>query len=134
MHILYCLLSAASITWEIPIVPIVFGNVGEIRCRYHNNISNIDQIYWTWTTGKKNDLIMTDGLLSEQYKYGNKYSEIRSPSSLYSTLKILNFSESDYNQSYKCGIQSINDTRNLFSEYLKDEITFENISYECKYI
>lgn len=115
-------------------VPLVFGGDAVIQCMYHNNLSCTDQIFWTWTTEPKNDFIMTNGILSEKYKNGKKYSERRSSCTQHSNLVISNFSEIDYSKRYKCGIANINSRESSFVEYPKEEITFENISYECKFI
>lgn len=115
-------------------VPLVFGGDAVIHCMYHNNLSCTDQVFWTWTTEPNNDIIMTNGTLSEKYKNGKKYSERRSSCTQYSNLVISNFSEIDYRKKYKCGIANINSPESSFVEYSKEEITFEKISYECKFI
>lgn len=126
--------SAGYITWKVKEEPLVFGGDVGIQCTYHNSLSCTAHIFWTWTTEPKNELIMTNGIPSEKYKNGKKYSEIRSSCTQYSNLVISNFSEIDYNKRYKCSIANINSTKNSFVEYPKEEITFENISYECKFI
>ncbi|VDI60973.1 Hypothetical predicted protein [Mytilus galloprovincialis] len=118
------------ITWEVMDVPLVFGDNVTIRCTYHNRLSCTDHVFWTWTTGKENELIMTNGTLSEKYKNGKKYSERRSSCTQHSILVISNLSEIDYKKKYKCGIVKINSPENSFVQYPKEEITFENLSYE----
>lgn len=113
---------------------IVFGKDVVILCTYHNSLSCTDHIFWTWTIGMENDIIMTDGILSETYKNKQKYSEIISPCTRYSKLAISNFTESDYREIYKCGIAYINNTENSFVEYSKGEISFRKTAYACKFI
>ncbi|XP_063448359.1 uncharacterized protein LOC134727892 [Mytilus trossulus] len=122
------LIEAGYIKWEV--MEVVFGDNVTIQCTYYNRLSCTDHIFWTWTTGKENELIMTNGTLSEKYKNGKKYSERRSSCTQHSNLVISNFSEIDYRKKYKCGIANIKSTESSFVEYPKEEITFENISYE----
>lgn len=121
---------ASNITWEPMQIPLVFGKDVGIRCSYHNTLSCNDPIIWTWYTGTDNDLIMTNGTLSEEFKHQHKYSEITSSCLQVSTLIVSNFNESDYNQTYKCGIAIIKQSGRSFAENIKDKITFENTSYE----
>lgn len=131
MFIQYVL--AGYITWNVMEVPLVFGGDVVIQCIYHNRLSCTDRIFWTWTTDPKNDFIMISGILSEKYKNGKKYSERRSSCTQYSNLVISNFSEIDYRKKYKCGIVNIH-SLSPSVKYPKEEITFENISYECEFI
>lgn len=115
-------------------IPLVFGKDVGIRCSYHNRLSCNDPIIWTWYAGTDNELIITNGTLSEEFKHKHKYSEITSSCLQASTLIVSNFNESDYNQTYTCGIAIIKPFGRSFAENIKEKITFENTSYECKYL
>lgn len=128
------ILSASNITWEPTKIPLVFGKDVGIRCTYHNTLPCNDPISWTWYTGTNNDLILTNGTLTEEFKSENKYSEITSACLKVSTLIVSNFNENDYNQKYTCGIANHKQSGHLFAENIKSKITFAKTPYECKFI